>query len=246
MTHGNRASNAGEAPQAARIRRRELDRLWRASNPDRVREKNRRWRERDPEHTRRLARVGARRYRAKAPAKVTAYQKGYRAHNRERLNATSREYAARHRDEARARARDWYRSHVSAEFRETERLRLRALYASNPHVRLAKARWQALNRDKHRQYVRASEAKRRAATGDGYSAGAWRDLVERYAGCCAYCGALAALHADHRTPLSRGGPNVIENILPACRDCNLRKGRMTEEEFRARLAKEAAARAGSL
>jgi len=46
------------------------------------------------------------------------------------------------------------------------------------------------------------------------------------------------LHADHRTPLARGGSNAIDNILPACAPCNLRKSRMTEPEFRARLAAE--------
>lgn len=237
---GERFRNASTPPDAARAHRRELDRLWRLKNADRVREKNRRWRQKDPEHTRQLAREGAHRYRAKTPEKVTAYQKSYRTRNRERLNAISREYAASHRAEARARAKAWYQLHLSAEFREAERLRLRALYASSPEVRAAKARWRDRNREKHRQYLRASQAKRRAASG-GYSACAWNQLVERYSGCCAYCGASGALHADHRTPLSRGGPNVIENILPACRRCNLRKGRLTEDEFRDRLAKEAAA-----
>lgn len=242
MTQQAQATDASSAATAdARAREREIDRSWRTRNPDRVREKNRRWREKDPGHARRLSREGARRYRARAAHKVAAYQKSYRARNRGRLNAISREYAASHRDEARARAKDWYRLHLTPEFREAERLRLRALYASNPGVRLAKARWTDQNREKHRLYLRASQAKRRAASGEGYSAGAWSELVERYEGCCAYCGVSAPLHADHRTPLSRGGPNVIENILPACRVCNLRKGRMTEEEFRTRLAKEAAA-----
>jgi 5-methylcytosine-specific restriction endonuclease McrA len=39
-------------------------------------------------------------------------------------------------------------------------------------------------------------------------------------------------------PLCRGGSNEISNILPACRHCNRRKHRKTEEEFRALLAAE--------
>jgi 5-methylcytosine-specific restriction endonuclease McrA len=69
-------------------------------------------------------------------------------------------------------------------------------------------------------------------------------LVELYENRCAYDGAPAPLHADHRLPLERGGTNVIENILPACRRCNLRKHLMTEEEFRARLAAERRGSAG--
>jgi 5-methylcytosine-specific restriction endonuclease McrA len=66
------------------------------------------------------------------------------------------------------------------------------------------------------------------------------DLLERYERSCAYCGSTEGIEADHRTPLSRGGPNTIDNILPACRNCNRRKFRRTEKEFRELLAQEGA------
>ena len=49
---------------------------------------------------------------------------------------------------------------------------------------------------------------------------------------------LRKLEPDHRVALSRGGSNRIENILPSCHPCNARKHRLTEAEFRARLAAE--------
>jgi 5-methylcytosine-specific restriction endonuclease McrA len=49
---------------------------------------------------------------------------------------------------------------------------------------------------------------------------------------------MGPLQVDHRTPLARGGANMIDNILPACSRCNLKKRLMTEAEFRARLASE--------
>jgi 5-methylcytosine-specific restriction endonuclease McrA len=39
------------------------------------------------------------------------------------------------------------------------------------------------------------------------------------------------LHLDHKIPLAKGGEHKIENIVPACPSCNLRKGRKTAEEF---------------
>ncbi|HSW95510.1 MAG TPA: HNH endonuclease [Patescibacteria group bacterium] len=60
-------------------------------------------------------------------------------------------------------------------------------------------------------------------------------LVTTFGGQCAYCARGAPLHADHRIPLARGGSNSIDNIVPACSSCNLRKGTLTEAEFRARL-----------
>lgn len=38
-------------------------------------------------------------------------------------------------------------------------------------------------------------------------------------------------HVDHKTPLSRGGDHSIENLVPACRKCNMAKMTMTANEF---------------
>jgi 5-methylcytosine-specific restriction endonuclease McrA len=84
------------------------------------------------------------------------------------------------------------------------------------------------------------ERRRARALGAGpsFTAAEWTALVGAYGNRCAYDGAPGPLHADHRLPLARGGTNEIQNILPACARCNLRKHLMTEEEFRARLAAE--------
>ncbi len=37
---------------------------------------------------------------------------------------------------------------------------------------------------------------------------------------------------DHKTPICRGGSNEWSNIESTCKDCNLKKGDLTEEEFR--------------
>lgn len=59
---------------------------------------------------------------------------------------------------------------------------------------------------------------------------------------CAVCGHLGATTADHDIPLSRGGSNALENLVPAhgvdgcetCgRKCNQEKGERTLAEFKA-------------
>lgn len=40
---------------------------------------------------------------------------------------------------------------------------------------------------------------------------------------CQYCGA-AAESIDHVIPRSKGGPHTWENVVAACRPCNVRKG----------------------
>lgn len=41
---------------------------------------------------------------------------------------------------------------------------------------------------------------------------------------CAYCGSEEDLHVDHRVPVIRGGSNSFDNLVTACRPCNLSKG----------------------
>lgn len=52
---------------------------------------------------------------------------------------------------------------------------------------------------------------------------------------CGYCGAVAD-SIDHVLPRSRGGKNVWENVIAACRSCNLRKRDRTPEEAGMHLA----------
>jgi len=92
----------------------------------------------------------------------------------------------------------------------------------------------------HPEQVLARSVARRArlkgATGT-HTATEWREKLELFAGCCIYCGRDdVPMTRDHKIPLSRGGSNAIENILPACHSCNSRKRAMTADEFLARRA----------
>lgn len=120
--------------------------------------------------------------------------------------------------------------------------------ANNPERRLARDRaykdrhpeqqkiYLKRYRKAHPEIAKVIDANRRArklASGGRFTATEWRALVALHQSRCAYCGVVAPLQADHRTPLCRGGGNSIDDILPACARCNQRKGTRTEEEFRA-------------
>lgn len=65
-----------------------------------------------------------------------------------------------------------------------------------------------------------------------------RNLMFRDTHQCQYCGkqpALRELNIDHVVPRSRGGPDTWENLVTACRVCNLKKGWKTPEEASMRL-----------
>jgi len=65
-----------------------------------------------------------------------------------------------------------------------------------------------------------------------------RQIAERDAHQCVYCGATAVssgahLHLDHLTPRSRGGEDVATNLVVACRSCNSRRQARTVAAFAA-------------
>ena len=101
----------------------------------------------------------------------------------------------------------------------------RARHAANP----TKAHIASTNR----------KARIRGATGR-FTEAEWRAKLAEHHGLCVYCGAPATSR-DHAQPVSRGGPNTIDNIVPACLTCNLRKHDKTADEYRAVLEMEAAA-----
>jgi 5-methylcytosine-specific restriction endonuclease McrA len=54
-------------------------------------------------------------------------------------------------------------------------------------------------------------------------------------GVCHYCRRQVghrALTMDHIVPLGRGGDSVRGNVVPACKDCNIRKKGMLPVEWR--------------
>lgn len=62
-----------------------------------------------------------------------------------------------------------------------------------------------------------------------------RDIYNRYAGHCAYCGKKIEfddMTIDHILPQSKGGKDTPENTVPACQLCNNQKADRSVEEFR--------------
>lgn len=128
--------------------------------------------------------------------------------------------------------------------RQTSRL----AYRRDPERALTRWRnWYARNRESFKAYVREwrrdnpdrralYERRRRAARVRAIGRHSLADvlaLFEAYDWRCAYCGSDKALTVDHRVPLSRGGDDSVQNLIPACPSCNSSKHDRTELEFQA-------------
>ena len=69
-------------------------------------------------------------------------------------------------------------------------------------------------------------------TEDGHFKDLRRDVIDRDKATCVYCGDRnGPFEADHVMPRSRGGLDVMSNLVCACRTCNRSKGNKLPEEW---------------
>ena len=159
-------------------------------------------------------------------------------------------YCPEHRAEARKRSRAYTDPERREAFLEAERLRNRARDAA-----LAARTAREVNEDRAR--LRPDGVKTCGKCGEVLALEHYhRDLTQRdgltrrchdcFPGallrimqqradfedltCCNYC-AGPFEHVDHVIPRSQGGPDEPWNLVPACADCNLRKGTKPLHEF---------------
>jgi hypothetical protein len=84
---------------------------------------------------------------------------------------------------------------------------------------------------------KATKQRRRVREAGTFGEWRWSDFMRmaaKFNYCCAYCGEKPdRLDPDHVVPLSRGGPNVLANLLPTCLQCNADKNARTLSEWEA-------------
>lgn len=134
-------------------------------------------------------------------ANNSARHKRWRDANREHVRASGRVVANR------------FRQNHLQEMRAKDRIESVRRYREDPK-RMADV--------KARSVVHGH--KRREWSGDGHvTVNQWKDILEVFGGCCAYCGCSGKMTMDHVTALSRGGAHDVSNLVPACGHCNKSK-----------------------
>ena len=105
---------------------------------------------------------------------------------------------------ASARAKDWWKEHP-----DKRKLVVSQYESRHPEIKQAR---------KARYRSRLVNAK------GSYTVEEWRERVLQFSSRCAYCGKKSkSLTPDHYVPLSKGGTNSIDNIIPSCLKCNQNK-----------------------
>lgn len=159
---------------------------------------------------------------------VSVYQKKYSDEHREEVNARITKTRHKRWDDYLAKCRAWHDRNPEASSSYRIKLQIK-------HPGLIQS------------WMRTARAKRNKVYGH-ITAFELRTLWDQQGGKCAYCNAemiktsdsrdLRQAHVDHIHPISRGGYNVIENAVYACRKCNQSKSNLTIEEWKRRQANE--------
>jgi 5-methylcytosine-specific restriction endonuclease McrA len=174
------------------------------------------------------------------------YNKEYYAKNRDELLMKQTQYNIEHREEMSERRHQHYAEHRTElstrqkKYRAENLVKVRELEKARAlrRPRTKKKAYLANYRKEHQVEYQVYTNRRRALQRENtppdllLTAVQWREILERYHYCCAYCGTNAAhLTIDHVIPVSRGGQHTKENIVPACQSCNSAKHDHTLEEW---------------
>jgi len=157
----------------------------------------------------------------------------YNIANREKLREAGREYHAKNREQRNAERAARYRGQDTVLAKEERR----NYYLETAEHQKEKAKeWRKNNPEKFRIQWRRRRALEKNTISESYTE---QTILERWGTDCHICGEAVdleaprwnkfegwerGLHLDHVVPISKGGPDIIENVKPAHGLCNLSKG----------------------
>ena len=156
--------------------------------------------------------------------------------NKERLVEQRKKYREEHEEEEKKYDREYYWKNIKRkreyrkENRERDNERNREYYKKNKEKILEGIK-RYLKTDAGKANNQRKSTKRRTKEKNminTLTTQEWLDILEAYNYRCAYCGVEFNCELlpqkDHVIPISKGGNNTKENIVPACKSCNCKKG----------------------
>jgi len=122
----------------------------------------------------------------------------------------------------------WYRDNKERQLAKG-RIR-RAEIKADPRLNKIRLEKQKIRRKRAKAKVRMLKHGN-TQLGERITHSEWLRLVIAHDSRCFYCKKRGPVQQDHYIPLSKGGDDSMENIVPACEDCNRRKQARDPVEF---------------
>lgn len=163
------------------------------------------------------------------PSSQSSYRKKYLADNNEHINEQRRGRYSKNKEKYSERNKKWF-----SENREEILSKQRENYRNNTE---SYSQYNKKWRDKNKDYILLKNRQREHKLNDfpKIKQKEINKLLQDHDNKCFYCKVYVKrgvnLHIDHVVPLSAGGPHIIDNLVPACKTCNLKKGKKSLQEF---------------
>lgn len=138
----------------------------------------------------------------------------------------TRDWTEENRNAHNERRREtWSRAEFTPEKREAAANRARTWYSENKARHLAACNQWSRNNKQSRNAIQQKRRFKRLGSDATLTPDGWLETLETFNRSCAYClSSSEELTMDHIVPLSRGGSHTADNVVPACRPCNSKKG----------------------
>jgi len=110
-------------------------------------------------------------------------------------------------------------------FREYRKWWFKNTVKGKASVKRRRAKW--LQTPNGKAYHNRKCERRRARKANAVStltAAEWQEILVQYDFRCAYCGKQKPITQDHIIPLTKDGNHTRDNVIPACKLCNSKKG----------------------
>ena len=114
-----------------------------------------------------------------------------------------KEYYQKNKAKQKAYAKEWYQQN------------------KEKHRRLTN-KWRMENKEQFNIIVRRYQHKKRSVKFN-FTENDWNAALDHFGNKCAYCGKNGKLQKEHVIPVSKNGPFIPSNVIPACASCNVSK-----------------------
>jgi 5-methylcytosine-specific restriction endonuclease McrA len=154
------------------------------------------------------------------PEKIKKSLKKWRDKNKERILKDNNKFRKEHPE---------YRSEHYKKNKEKILKQNKKWREENPeHFKEIQKKWHKT--EKGKAMIQRGNSKRQARIKkiiNTLTSKEWLDILEKYNYRCFYCDAEFEIEnmptRDHIIPISKGGNNIKENVIPACKSCNSSK-----------------------
>ena len=185
--------------------RKRVKKIWNDKHKEQCRKYRRKWRDKNIEY----AREHDRKYYEENKEKKSKYMKDYVKDNKERIKERSKQWNREHPKQ---------RKEYDSQYLILNREKIYAYHrkwSKTDKGRMVKQRGNVVRQARENKIINNLTSKE------------WVNILKEYKFKCAYCGCEFTLFnretKDHVIPISKGGHNIKENIVPACRRCNSKK-----------------------